>query len=47
MLMDPHPSQQSAVWRLQQEVTRPEKSGVDGGASQVPTYCKTVFGMYI
>ena len=39
MLMDPHPSQQHAVWQLQQEVTRlkarfkptsPKKSGVDG-----------------
>ena len=47
MLMGPHPSQHHAVWQLQQEETRPkarfkptspEKSGVDEGENQVPTY---------
>ena len=41
-----HAGLHHAVWQLQQEVTRPrarfkptlpEKSGVDGGANQVPT----------
>ena len=48
--MDPsqqHSGLRHAVWRLQQEVTRPKarfkptspkKSGVDEGANQVPTY---------
>ena len=42
-----HAGLHRAVWQLQQEVTRlkarfkptsPKKSGVDGGANQVPTY---------
>ena len=42
-----HAGLHHAVWQLQQEVTRPkasfkptsaEKSRVDGGANQVPTY---------
>ena len=55
MLTDPHPSQQHAglhhaVWRPQQEVTRPktvptspEKPGVDEGANQVPIFLVNCF----
>ena len=58
MLTDPHPSQQHAglhhaVWRPQQEVTRPktvptspEKPGVDEGANQVPIYLSQLLHLY-
>ena len=56
MLMDPHPSQQHAVWQLQQEVTRPkarfkptspEKSGVDGGANLFMTSTPRLLPPYL
>ena len=50
-----HADLHHAVWQLQQEVTRPkarfkptspEKSGVDGGANQVPTYLGQSLHLY-
>ena len=50
-----HAGLHHAVWQLQQEVTRlkarfkptsPKKSGVDGGANQVPTYLGQLLHLY-
>ena len=50
-----HAGLHHAVWQLQQEVTRlkarfkptsPKKSGVDGGANQVPTYLGQSLHLY-